>query len=174
MTTGPMVRVTLEDSLGHSAALGDLLSPSDSHLTLRVHVESPTWFVADRVEVIANAFFTDPTAGDEPQPAVPRVTLTFEQLQRANGGWGLVANAEIPIDLDAEPFAGRDSWLIVRVGGTTSVLFPVVQGGGGTLDLDAETPETFLTSRHGARPYACTNPIFIDADGDGAWIPNTD
>ena len=46
-----------------------------------------------------------------------------------------------------------------------------MQGGGGIVNLAAATPEAFLANRSGVRPFAMSNPIFIDGDGDGVWNP---
>ena len=48
------------------------------------------------------------------------------------------------------------------------MMFPLMKGGG-ELDLDADTPEAFLYAREGVHPYAMTNPIYVDTDGDGRW-----
>ena len=40
-----------------------------------------------------------------------------------------------------------------------------------TLDASAETVETIVTEASGGpRPFAVSNPIFIDADVDGNWV----
>ena len=100
--------------------------------------------------------------------------MTPEPVLRANGGTAWVAEKDLLIDLSQIPRGDRDTWLVVRVGGTESNLFPVMPTGGGTLDTSAETPETFFTDRHGIHAYVLTNPIYIDVDGDGLWVGSVD
>ncbi len=171
MTTGPMVRAWLTNREGESASFGDLLRAQGSDLlTLRVHVETPAWYRADRLEILANAFFADPDAGGEPTPLYPIITLTPNEVVRGNGGRALVADLNVEIDMQAPPFDAKDSWIVVRVGGPGSTVFPVTPGGG-TVNTSAATPAAFLSSRGGVFPYAMTNPILIDADSDGQFWP---
>ncbi len=174
LTTGPMLRVTLENEAGQLAGLGDLLPARGRRATLRVHVESPTWFWADQVEVRANVWFPDPTLGGEAPALVPAFPLALVEVPRGNGGRAYVGAAELELDLGASPFSFADSWLVVLVGGASSVVFPVMQGGGGTVNLAGATPDEFLTNRSGVRPFAISNPIFIDGDDDGRWAPPLD
>jgi hypothetical protein len=60
---------------------------------------------------------------------------------------------------DVEVTLERDAWITVEVRGKGS-LYPVVQqrAGGGAAD-------------NAAFPYAMTNPIFFDVDGDGKFSP---
>ncbi len=53
----------------------------------------------------------------------------------------------------------RDSWIAVEVRGRTS-LYPVIQQRSGD-----------GTARGAAFPYALTNPVFVDVDGDGTCDP---
>ena len=168
LTTGPMVRAVLIDAVGGTAGLGEVLAPASNALTLRVEVETPAWFTADRVEVIANAFFEDPTSGEPMPRAVPLVVLTPEEIIRNNGGRAQYATTDIELDLLSAPFDGRDSWIVVRVGGPNSLVFGAMQCGG-NVDVEALTPEAFLSERYGVMPFAMTNPIFVDSDNDGVW-----
>ncbi|MBI3179603.1 MAG: CehA/McbA family metallohydrolase [Deltaproteobacteria bacterium] len=171
MTTGPMLRAWLVNAAGETAGYGDLLSAAGSdRLTLHVRVETPTWYRADRLEILANMFFPDPDAGGEPTPLVPVMTLAPVEIVRSNGGRALVADAVVEIDMQAPPFYGRDSFIVVRAGGPQSTVFPV-SGGGGVLDTSAATPATFLSNRGGVLPYAMANPILIDGEGDGQFWP---
>jgi hypothetical protein len=82
-----------------------------------------------------------------------------------------VATAEVTLDLSEAPFHGKDSWIVVRVGGTSGNLYPVMHRGGGTLNLEATSPEAFLSERSGIKPFAMTNAIYVDTDGDDSWKP---
>jgi hypothetical protein len=148
LTTGPMLRAYLVDASGATAGLGETLTPTTSQVTLRVHVETPAWYDVDAVEVIANVFFADTTTG-EPAPAVVQAPLQSTLVPRPNGGSARLSQIDIPLDLSAAPFAGGDGWLAVRVGGTTTSVYPALL--------------------RAARPYAMSNPIYLDLDGDRRW-----
>ncbi len=167
MSSGPFVSAYLTSG-DDTAGLGEVLSPADDALVLHVRVETPGWFQVNRLEVIANAVFIDMADYQPAEPAVPRVELVPRPVMRPNGGVAHVSEVEIPIDFSASPFTNGDSWLVVRVGGDRTPMFPYTPGGG-TLDTSATTAAAFLSGRHGQLPYAVTNPIFIDGDGDGDW-----
>lgn len=40
-----------------------------------------------------------------------------------------------------------------------------------TLEVFGDASETYAAVYPGHRPYAFTNPVFVDADGDGKWTP---
>lgn len=169
MTTGPHLLARLIDASGESASVGELLSPTSNTVTVRVHVETPDWYRVNAVDVLGNVFVPTPPS-DGPLPTIISPTqIVPQQVVRPNGGVAWVAEIDLLLDLTELPRSNGDSWVVVRVGGTQSNLFPVVTSGGGTLNLEATTPETFLTGRHGTHPHALTNPIFIDMDGDGLW-----
>ena len=168
MTTGPMVRVSLVDAAGNSKGLGELLQPVNNLVTLKVHVETADWYQVDKLEVLANVFMPDVLSGQPPR-AIPLIDLTPVATARPNGGVAWVVSVDVPLDLDAAPFDGGDSWICVRVGGSTDLLYPLMFGGGGQIDATATTAADFFTNRSGPRPYAMTNPIFVDRDGDGSY-----
>jgi hypothetical protein len=71
------------------------------------------------------------------------------------GAYGPVVRFNDDVDLTLD----RDAWISVEVRGTRS-LFPVLQqraAGGAAIAA--------------AFPYAMTNPIYFDVDGDGKWTP---
>ncbi len=169
MTTGPMLRVQLIDADGNTAGLGDTLSPTDTQVTLRAHIETPDWYRVDTLEVIANVSFSAVPYPAVAPAAVPRVSLDPVLTPRPNGGAAWVAQVDVPLDLDRWPFNGVDTWIVVRVGGTQDHLYPLMFSGGGTVNTEGDSPETFFTGRWGRHPFAMTNPIFVDLDGDGKW-----
>ena len=48
-------------------------------------------------------------------------------------------------------------------------MFPALAPGGGTADTSAVDAGGFLRGRWGPYPFAMSNPIFVDMDGDGRW-----
>ena len=155
MTNGPFVRVTARSG-GAEAGMGGVLKPSGA-VTLEVSVQSAPWVVPDRMVVfvdgqpVAERAIAKEDAG--------RVTETFE-LQPT-----------------------RDGFVVVEVSGTES-MFPtvypnevpplqftdVVNAIGGSFGLGSagglEPALVFQTT-----PYALTNPVWIDFDGDGEVAP---
>lgn len=170
MTTGPHLVAELIDASGSRAGLGQLLTPTANTVTLRLRVETADWYQVDAVDVLGNVFVPTPPSGEPLPTLVPPTPVVPKQVVRPNGGTAWVAEMDLLLDLSLLPRSDRDSWVIVRVGGTQSNLFPVMVNGGGTLDVTATTPETFLSNRRGLHAYAITNPIFIDVDGDGVWF----
>ena len=97
-----------------------------------------------------------------------------------------------------ERIEGREATLVVRVDAApwvpVSVLrvfvdgamvheAPIAAGGSAELPLDfaadafvtveahGEADETYAAITHGYTPFAFSNPVFVDADGDGVWTP---
>ena len=155
MTNGPFVRVSVEGDDG-AKGMGGTASAADGHFRARIHVDTAPWVVADTLNVYLGAELLH-------TEAVP--------------GAG---KHDFEVDIDAP----RDSFLLVEVTGTESMfpsVFPnevpplqftdVIGSLGSSFGLggnaDALEPAlTFVTS-----PYALTNPVYLDADGDGEVTP---
>ena len=43
----------------------------------------------------------------------------------------------------------------------------------GTVEVHGEPGELYRLLAPGYQPFAFTNPIFVDADGDGEWTPRS-
>jgi len=177
LTTGPMLYATLHNPSDDAdsnpgVGPGDLLTTTGNSALLRVRVETADWYSVDMLEVIGDAFFADPKSGGRPQRAGELTALSPTTVVRTNGGPGFVYEVSVTIDLSAAPFAGHtDSWLVVRVGGANSTpLFPAMSGSG-SVNLTAENAAEFLSERSGILPFAMTNAIYLDRDGDGEWTP---
>lgn len=156
MTNGPFVRVSIgEAGMGKTVA-------GTSH-TLTIHVEQAPWVKADQAFVFI---------GDD-------------EVVRREGPFPVShprADLQIPIDrIDG------DSFVVVEVSSfaESASLFPsiypneipplqftdVIGSLGSSFGLGSvkgalQPKVTFITT-----PYALTNPIYIDADGDGAFSP---
>ena len=153
-TTAPLVEMRVG-----TATIGDTVVQSGS-AEVRIRVRAPSWAKPDRLIVYTNG---GAIVSDTPIPAAQ--ATDFETVVRLN----------LP----------RDSWVVAEVTGTQN-MFPVVT----PVEfppLDATVLITALSSgldlsslpiasnlkpevTHQTTPYAITNPIWIDVDGNG-WNP---
>jgi len=155
MTNGPFVRATIGGT-----SMGGVVTGGEH--TLLVHVEQAPWVRADKLRVIiaTGSTITSTQPVDISHP---------------------IADVEIPVSLPS------DGFVIVEVASfdESASLFPSVfpneipplqftdvigslgsSFGFGSLEGALAPQLTFVTT-----PYALTNPIFVDVDGDGAVRP---
>ncbi len=148
---GPFVRVSATGA--SQAFVGDTVSPSLSgEVVVSVNVQAPPWIPFDEVTLLDGATNTV-IAGGAVTPALVSVGAAPE-AQRL----------ELALEHTFTP--SGDTWLVVLVSGSQG-LFPGVAyntSDRDTLDIaavragDVQGPAT---------AFAATNPIFVDADGDG-------
>ena len=168
-TYGPFVHFEI-DQQGLGNAKTPVNKKDDKELTLSVQVQSPLWFDVDRVEIYRNARIIQVIEGcdvteDEEAPciAVPNDSIM---------------NLDITVKDDPEV----DSWYAVSAVGTRGKdMAPVYSsiplarfGFVESLDsLIAVLPDVGIEQGgasaltvHTVRPFAITNPIFVDLVGD--------
>lgn len=153
---GPFVRFTADGDY----VLGDTVPVSDGVVSLHIEVEAPTWMPVDRVELYQNGILIHEWEGLDPD------VLKFAQ------------------DLDVE--VERDSWFVVIAMGEgnmapvmTAVEIPPVELQDVVVEALAEVPGvgSFVSPgvpipRDGpVFPFALTNPIWVDVNGDGTITP---
>jgi hypothetical protein len=172
MSNGPFIRVTASGT-GGDVGMGGVVVPKDGKVKLKIHVESANWVKPNVLHVYENGELVD--------------------LNGAEPGEGLAIDGPGKHDFEADVDAGSDGFLVVEatVEGDQKAfdeasLFPSVYPNevpplqftdvigsigasfGLGADADALKPQlTFVTT-----PYALTNPIWIDADGDGEVTPS--
>ncbi len=155
MSNGPFIRVSVEGDDGPKG-MGATASAADGHFRAHIHVDTAPWVVADTLNVYLGAELVH---------------------TEAVAGAGV---HDVEVDVDAP----RDGFLLVEVTGRESMfpsVFPnevpplqftdVIGSLGSSFGLggnaDALKPAlTFVTT-----PYALTNPVYLDADGDGEVTP---
>jgi hypothetical protein len=136
---------------------GTVVPNADGEVTVTVVVQAPPWIPFDRVVLLDGATQTV-LAGGEVVPAL--VSAGSEP-----------AAQRLQVEIEHIFAPGADTWLVVLVTGTEG-LFPGVSyntSDRGSLDLAA------LRAGDVAEPataFALTNPIFVDADGDGEITPS--
>ena len=163
-TYGPLIRFSAE---GPANGVGSDVSVTDGEAALQIHVQSPKWMRVDRVEVYENGrlihVYDDEIMADQ-------VVKLDTQLSVS------------PVDADGNP---QDAWYVVMAMAEqdlaplyTPVDIPplelndVVIGALselelGSIGIGAAVGEAApLPKTHPVYPYAITNPIWIDVDGD--------
>lgn len=187
-SNGPFVRVTVQgdDEKKAGLALGlPLMVPATNGFgQLRIEVTSPRWCEFDRIEVYTN---TVPSAADETADVgvkVARYAAAPSRVLRAGRNFSLrsvTPDKRVPTAarweaiVDVKIPVVEDTWVVVLVRGTRGVSRPLwplnVQ------DTSAEQNPTLeaLTDGNlgepGALALAFTNPIFLDANGNGKFDP---
>jgi len=157
---GPLVRFGTTDG----ATVGDDAVATGGAVTLTIEVESPRWMAVDRVELYENGRlireFTEPSEG---------VTKFNEQVEVR------------PVDANGDPI---DAWYVVIAMGQQDLaplytpvevpaleLTDIVIGALDGLDLGpalagAITEAAPYPNTHPVIPFALTNPIWVDVNGD--------
>ena len=153
VTNGPFLELVVDDQRIGSDVTGS--SP-----VARVRVRAPDWAPVDRLKV----YLGGELISDEPIP--PESKTSYEAV----------------FTLTPE----RDDFVVAEVTGSAS-MFPVLsmrefesldadvilRALGAGIDLSALNPSGALqpSKTFVVTPYAITNPVWIDADGDGTWEP---
>ena len=163
-TYGPLINFTAE---GPANVVGSDVSVTDGDATLQIQVQSPRWMRVDRVEVYENGrlmrVFTDEITPDQ----VMKLDVNFTVAPRDADGnpmdaWYVVIAmadqdlAPLYTPVDVPPLQLND----VVVGALSGLDLGSI-GVGAAVGDPAPFPKT-----HPVYPYALTNPIWIDVDGD--------
>ena len=152
MSFGPFVRLSVGE-----AQVGDTLTATGGDVTASVTVQAPPWIPFDEVVLLDGATQTVLAGG----AVVPEWVSA--------GADPAAQRLEVTIEHTWTPLS--DSWLVVMVSGTEG-LFPGVAYNASdraTLDLAAIRGGDVIAP---ATAFALTNPIWIDADGDGEIAPS--
>ena len=151
---GPLVTIEAESSVGiETAGSGEILHGGGLPVLVRVRIQAAQWVPVDTVDLYADG------------EIVTSEVLALEEVDGAEGGTRLEQIVEFEID------APQDTWIVAVAHGTGS-LFPYLPFN--------QTPTDELSMeriRAGdvddpATPFGFANPVFIDADGDGAVTPS--
>lgn len=154
-TNGPFFRVRARNDDDDRAGPGSTIrASSDNSVTLEVEIDIPVWMSVDRIDLFSNVegVVTGPGEVDnspiEPTKSVPiewessdtEVVETGDRPHRHR-----TRRVDVPLEVDS------DAYVIVVVRGDENRrggVWPVV-------------PRRYVT------PFAFSNPIFVDADGNG-------
>lgn len=148
-TNGPFFTVTVENGAGEMGTLGDTIT-ADDETRATLEIQTPEWMQVSTVDVYLNPdpddVITRPAEPIEaPIPPTESIALTWDEPSELvtveTGGVEHRAwrkTITIPLQTDADAF----------------VIF-VVHG------------EQSMWPIHGSAPFAFSNPVFLDADGNG-------
>jgi hypothetical protein len=153
---GPFVQMWVDGEM-----IGSDVTMSGESVTVDIEVQAPSWVVVDRVELYANG------------------ELIREWTVEPGGG---VVPFSERFDVELE----EDAWLVTIVMGDGDLgpvfspievpyvdLQMVVEEALGGVDLVSSmlVPAAPLPRVHPVHPFALTNPIWVDTDGDGFTAP---
>lgn len=149
---------TLQAVGATTGTIGDTVAPDGSgDVQISVRVQAPTWIPFDDV-VLWDGAAGIPLAGGAATPETVSAGSAPEAVR-----------LEWTTDHTWQPTS--DTWVVAVVQGTGS-MFPAFPYN--TAEPEAVTLEAIRdgTLEGGATAFALTNPIWIDADGDGVITPN--
>ena len=154
-TNGPFVRVEATNDSGDSATFGETLETGDEAVAFEITIEVPEWVDVDTIEMIKNSedVVTDPGEYDTdpiPATATHSVDLTDDELETVATGDDAHRRYRTTVDIDVE--TEDDAYVVFFIRGSES-MYPILA------DDEIE-------------PFAFTNPIFLDSDGDGYSDPH--
>ncbi|MCP4869105.1 MAG: CehA/McbA family metallohydrolase [Proteobacteria bacterium] len=151
MSFGPFIRLSVGD-----AKVGDTVT-GGGEITVTVQVQAPPWIPFDDVILIDGATQTVLAGG----PVVPDLVSAGDDD----------AAQRLQVEFEHTYTPGADTWLVVMASGSEG-LFPGVaynSSDRATLDLAAIRAGDVAEP---ATAFALTNPIWVDADGDGDITPS--
>ncbi len=164
-TFGPFIEVLI-DGKGY----GSIVQPTDGKIKLAIRVQSPRWFDVDRLEIYRNGELIRSVEGRPDCPPEANDCLRVPNTKVLN------------YDAVVEDSPDEDSWyVVIALGLDGKSLAPIYSSTPvarlGMFELvqrltpllpplrSLRTPLSPSITR--VRPYAVTNPIFVDVDGDG-------
>jgi hypothetical protein len=153
---GPFVRMTVD-----GAQIGSDVVASGGSVTVDLDVQAPTWMQVDRVELYANGTLVREWTFD-PVPDVAVFSVS-EQVPVTEDTWfvaivmgpGDLAPLFTPVEI---PYIDLEIIVTEALSGVEAV--------GSFLD-----PAVPIPREYPVLPFAITNPIWVDTDGDGFDAP---
>jgi hypothetical protein len=152
-TNGPVLRVALRNASDDRATYGEVLDGSSGEVTAEIEIQTPEWMTVDTIDVYTNE---ESVVGEPGQPnedpvsptSTVDVNLTPADLVDVAAGAERThrryqKTVEIPLTVN------EDSYFVFIVRG------------------EATGPMTPILRETETLPFAWTNPIFVDFDGNG-------
>ncbi len=184
---GPYV----EFSVNRSAGIGHLLTDRDGQVDLNIRIQTPGWFQVDRIEIYGNGLLigeidtdasVDPVTGmTRFSPWGPGEPKPFPEARCYTRGKTIQHDALVAFDDDVTCLVDEDTWFVVIAMGRgnmfplyTSNDYPYIQIGAlisialGALGLPLDLGPA-VSSVFPVHPYAMTNPIWVDVNGNGRY-----
>ena len=140
-TTGPFVRFSVEDDTAGDVGLGRTAVATGKKVVVKIRVEAAPWIPVEEVRIYRDCELID--------------TLAIQSSKVL--GKVLRFNRAIPLEgIDADSFLHVEAG--IRLDGSGDPLSPLLL-------------QTVQTVVPGVEPFAFTNPIFVDRDGNGYTPP---
>lgn len=157
-TNGPFFRAKLVTQNNDEATFGQTLSTQGQAVQAQVTVETPEWMVVDTIDVYMNAADTVVAPGEAvstelaPTMSVP---INFEAQDLETVASGQIEHKRWKKTVSFELNSPVDAYVVFVVRGKAqgSTLWPVLPS-------------------HTVKPLAFSNPIYLDADGQGYDKPH--
>ena len=153
---GPFIEMWVDD---HS--IGDEFQPEDSEVEIMLEIQSPGWIGVDRLELYQNGTLIqewelDPVDG--PMHLLESTTVNLTQdswFALAAMGSGDLAPVFTPVEI---PYLELQVIITEALGGLESV-------------SSLLSPTVPIPRVYPVHPYAVTNPVWVDLNGDGFGTP---
>ena len=175
LSSGPFVEFTLD-----GAAIGDTLSAAGATLEAHIRVQTPRWFDVDRVELYRNGRLERLLwTHSVPEDVVDAdVTLTLDRP--VVDSWYAVVAYGFNEDATMEPVYhglpyGKILLPSILALAMEQLLAPfedLLSSFSSFFDVTSLLGGTELPDSFPVLPFALTNPIWVDLDGDGFDAPN--
>ena len=159
-TTGPFVTASIAGkTFGQTAT-------ATGAVTMRVKVQTPSWFGTSRIEVYRNGYLAASRDLDVPESQIVDFDGDIDVGTPTEDSWYVV----VAMGLDDEDFLAP-VYMTVALGDLgldkiTSLAFGNLGALASLLDSELSLPDYFPSI-----PYAMANPIFVDVDGGGYAAP---
>lgn len=161
-TNGPFFRVTVHNELGQQGGLGHTVSLVDGKAWAELDIQTPDWMRTDTIDVYLNETADLLDNPDEPgqartDPLAPSFQVPIgwqesdSQVVAAGAVEHRVWRRKVQIPLEIPPATGTDGWVVFLVRGLGE-------------NIPSMTP---ILRNGGVKPLAFSNPIYLDADGNG-------
>ncbi|WP_437780174.1 PHP domain-containing protein [Sorangium sp. So ce1097] len=158
-TYGPFVRA----SVG-GATFGDVARVDGDTVPLDLRIETASWFGVDRVEVYVSGRLVqvlEPSAGPS---AIVDVDARLALPAPATDGWVVVVAMGLRDENLLTPVALPVSFGELQLPRVASLAFTQVEALSRFFTASPPVPDWYPVA-----PYAITNPIFLDRDGNGVY-----
>ncbi|MCP4804000.1 MAG: PHP domain-containing protein [Proteobacteria bacterium] len=153
---GPFVDFTADGI----AIVGDDHIP-DGPVTFNIEVQSPTWFDVERVELYRNGVLIEVWTDLDPSE-ITNLVATYEDEPAIDSWYAVIASGSGSL----EPMYTPVEYAPVELQDVVTEALSEVDAVGALLSESPEYPRTYPV-----HPFALTNPIYIDLDGDGFDAP---
>jgi hypothetical protein len=157
-TYGPFVRFSID---GDDNGPGTTVTGSGTH-SVSIEVQSPTWFDVERVELYENGTLIEEWEIEVPNTDILNLGTSVDVAPTEDAwyvviamGSGSLAPAFTPVDIPPIELQDVVTDALSGVSAVSSLLTAA-----------APIPQT-----HPVHPFALTNPIWVDIDGDGFDAP---